>query len=153
MQLTDAFETRAACQIDARQPQCLGEWQKLVGIEPDAGAERSLKQCAVGRGRRAPGHRAQVCGEHLRIVRSGAPDLLPKIVFKKLGIDLGVKSYADLLALSIVIRAGQIEQFDSDDSLVAAGFHDPVAPTQSNEVAPSTFSIINQPRSVEVRTT
>jgi hypothetical protein len=50
-------------QVDPRQIERLGERQKLVGIEPDAGAKGSLEQLSVGCRRRAPFGRSQVGAE------------------------------------------------------------------------------------------
>ena len=41
-------------QIDPRQPQSLSQWRQLIGVEPDAGAERRLKEVAIGGSGRAP---------------------------------------------------------------------------------------------------
>ena len=61
-------------EVDARQAQRLAQRQQLVGIEPDAGAERRLQQVAVGGGRRTPANRPQIGRQHLGTVRRAAAD-------------------------------------------------------------------------------
>ncbi len=50
-------------QVDPRQAQRLAKREQLIGIEPDAGAERRLEQVALGRSRGAPADGAQIGGE------------------------------------------------------------------------------------------
>jgi hypothetical protein len=53
-------------QVDAWQIECLGERQKLVGVEPDAGAKGSLEQLSIGCRRGTPFGRSQIGAEALR---------------------------------------------------------------------------------------
>jgi hypothetical protein len=45
-------------------------------------------------------------GEHIGIVRTAAPDLLPQIVLDTAKIEFGVQYDAQTLALRIIINAG-----------------------------------------------
>ena len=69
-------------QVDARKPQRLAQRQQLVGVEPDAGAERRLQQIAVGGGRRAPADGLHIGREDLGTVRRTAADLRPRVVLE-----------------------------------------------------------------------
>ncbi len=67
-------------QIHPRQPQRLSQRQQLIGIEPNAGAERRLQQIPVGGRRRTPADCAQICGENLGAVRRSLPDARPGVL-------------------------------------------------------------------------
>jgi hypothetical protein len=97
-------------QIDPGQPERFGERQELIGVEADAGAERRLEQVAVRRRRRAPGHRPQMGGENLGIVRAAPPNLLPEVVLDAAKVKLGFEHDAEAFALGIVINAGEVER-------------------------------------------
>ena len=97
-------------QIDARQPQGLAQGKELIGVEPDAGAERRLQQIAVGGGGGAPADRAQIGGEHLGAVGPAASDLRPGVVLDDARTDLGVPQHLDLLALRVVGDAGETQR-------------------------------------------
>jgi hypothetical protein len=77
-------------EVHPRQLERLGERQELIGIEPDTGPERGLKEVPVGGGGGLPGDRAHVRSEHLRIIGSFTPDLLPKVVLDQANIDLAL---------------------------------------------------------------
>ena len=59
-------------QVDPRQQQGLAQRLKLVGVEPDAGAERRLEQPGVGGRDAVPPEGVQVGGEHVAAGRSPA---------------------------------------------------------------------------------
>ena len=61
-------------EVDPRKSQGLAQRQQLVGVEPDAGAERRLQQIAVGGGRRAPADRLHIGRQDLGAVRRTAAD-------------------------------------------------------------------------------
>src|SRR5208282_1215773 len=64
-------------QVDPRKPQCLSEWQKLVGIEPDTRPKWGLQEIAIRGGRRSPSHRTKVCRQDLRTIGESLPDPSP----------------------------------------------------------------------------
>jgi hypothetical protein len=95
-------------QIHARQSQRLAQRKKLVGVEPDAGSERRLKQVAFGSGGALPFQRTQVCRKDRRAVGPVLADRAPGI-----GIDLcrpylGIQNDLGGLALRIIRDAGKM---------------------------------------------
>jgi hypothetical protein len=92
----------------------------LIGIEPDAGAERDLKKVTVGGRSGLPGDRSHVRSEHLRIVGPFTPDLLPKVVLDQANVDLALQNGAEALALGVIGDAGELDVESS--SLVPPGF-------------------------------
>lgn len=94
-------------QVYTRQPQGLVERGELVSVEADAGAERRLVQGAVGGGGRAPLQRAEKGGEDLGVVRPVSGNLRPGIIVNRARPDLRVPDDAELLALRVVVDAGE----------------------------------------------
>ena len=56
-----------------------------------------------------PGHRPQMCREHVRVVGASAANLLPQVVLDPTHVDLGLRDDPQVLTLCIVVDAGEVE--------------------------------------------
>src|SRR6266852_7752526 len=74
--------------------------------------------------------------EHVRIVGSGAADLLPQIVFHAAKIELGFEHDPQALSLRIVVNAGQVECLQTVNvRILRRGLDSPLPPAKPNEVS------------------
>ncbi len=97
-------------QIDPWQTQGLSQWLKLVGIQPNTGAEGRLKQSGVGRRDAVPAERVEIGSEQFRLVEATFRDGLPSLAGEHLGVDLALPQDFKWLTLIVVIDAGQSHQ-------------------------------------------
>ena len=88
----------------------LAQRQELIGVEPDAGAERRLQEITIRSRGGAPADRAQMRPEHFGAVRCAASKAVPTIVRNNVRADLGVPEDLDLLALRVVGDAGEAQR-------------------------------------------
>ncbi len=80
-------------QVDARKAQRLAQGQELIGVEPDAGAERGLEQVAIGSGRGVPLQSAEVGGEGRRIIRPAPREVIPAVSIEPACVQLGAPGH------------------------------------------------------------
>jgi hypothetical protein len=111
--------------IDARQAQRLAQRQKLVGIEPYAGAEGGLEQVAIGSGGGIPAHRAQVGAKRRRVVCALCGQRLPGVVPMHRRRNLGIPQDIECFALGVISHACQAQRRQAvvprDDTLDQPG--------------------------------
>jgi hypothetical protein len=97
-------------QVDPGQLERLAQGLQLVGIEPDAGAERRLEEAGVGGGDGVPANRAGVGGEELGIIEPLTPDPGPAGIGDDMGVKLMLPQERGTLTLGIVVDAGRRHQ-------------------------------------------
>ena len=98
-------------QVDPRQPQRLAQRLHLVGVDPDAGAERRLEEVGVGGRHAVPPQRVQERREPARVVEAPLGEVLPALLFEDAAVDLVVPIDAQRLSLRVVVRADQRHQW------------------------------------------
>ena len=121
-------------QVDARQAQGLPKRQELVGVEPNSGPERRLKEVPIGSGRRTPTERPQVGREHGGIVGAGARDSIPALVAKDFRIELGSQDDIRRLTLRVVVDAGHANRGQPSPELELV-LDEPSPAAKPNEIA------------------
>ena len=79
----------------------------LVGVDPDAGAERRLEEVGVRGGHAVPAQRVQERREPARVVEAPLGEMSPAFLFEDAAVDLVVPEDPQRLSLRVVIGAGQ----------------------------------------------
>ena len=97
-------------QVDPGEAQCLAKRLQLVGVEPDAGAERRLEQPRVRGCDAVPAERIQIGREQLRLVKAAFGDRFPRLAGDDLAVDLAFPEHLEGLALGVVVDAREANQ-------------------------------------------
>ncbi len=87
----------------------VAEWLHLVRVELDAGAKRRLEEVRIGRGDAVPAQRVQEGAEAARRVEALGGELGPAGLLQDAAVDLAVPEDLDLLALGVVLGAGEAD--------------------------------------------
>ena len=96
-------------QVDAGEAEGLPQGLHLVGVEPDAGAERRLEEIAVGGGDAVPEERPVEGGELPGFVELPLRETLPAVVFEDPAVRLVVPEDFERLAGGVVLGAGEAD--------------------------------------------
>ena len=95
-------------QVHAGQEEGLAERFELVGIKPDAGAERRLEDPRVRGGNAVPAQGVEERGEGFPGIEALRPDGFPRLAGDDFSIELKFPDRAEVAALGIIVHAGQV---------------------------------------------
>jgi hypothetical protein len=97
-------------QVDARELERLAQRFELVRLDLDAGPERRLEQGRVGGGDAVPPHRVQERSEQARFVEALLAEVAPPLLALDLGVEFLLPEDRELVALGVVVEAGEADQ-------------------------------------------
>ena len=97
-------------EIHARQSQRLPQWFELIGVEPDARAERGLQEAGVGGSDAIPSEGIEIGGEVLRRIEAALGKPRPLFAGQDSSVQLSLPEHAELLPLRVVLDAREFDE-------------------------------------------
>jgi hypothetical protein len=97
-------------EIGPREKKRLLQRIQLVGVKLDAGSKGRLKKTGVGRRNAIPAKSVQVGGEDGWHIEAALRDGVPGLAAHYLGVDFAFPEDFKMLALSVVVNAGELDE-------------------------------------------